>query len=63
MHCSRQTTESIAPVPVSASETQSPPLGGMTFGKARALSTAEVEDVVARFVWAAKQFHSAGADG
>lgn len=63
MHCSRQTTESIASVPVSASETQSPPLGGMTFGKARALSTEEVEDVVARFVWAAKHFYSAGADG
>lgn len=62
-HAGRQTPEFVAPSPVSSSETQSPPLGGMTFGKARALETEEVEDVVARFVWAAKQFHSAGADG
>lgn len=35
----------------------------MTFGNARALTLEEVEDVVQRFVWAAKQFHAAGADG
>lgn len=35
----------------------------MTFGKARALTVEEIEDVVDRFVWAAKQFHAAGADG
>jgi len=62
-HAGRQTPEFVAPSPVSASETQSPPLGGMTFGKARALETEEVEDVVKRFVWSAKQFHTAGADG
>jgi len=60
---SRQTAEFIAPTPVSSSESQSPPLGGMTFGKARALATEEVEDVVRRFVWASKQFYAAGADG
>lgn len=35
----------------------------MKFNKARALTLEEVEDVVQRFVWAAKQFHAAGADG
>lgn len=35
----------------------------MTFGKARALETEEVEDVVRRFVWASKKFYEAGADG
>jgi len=60
---SRQTPEFIAPSPVSSSETQSPPLGGMTFGPARALSTEEVEDVVARFGWSAKKAYEAGADG
>lgn len=35
----------------------------MTFGKARAMTLEEVEDLVQRFIWAAKQFHTAGADG
>ncbi|KAK9894772.1 FMN-linked oxidoreductase [Cystobasidium minutum MCA 4210] len=62
-HAGRQTPEFVAPTPVSSSASQSPPLGGMTFGKARALETEEVEDVVRRFVWASKKFYEAGADG
>lgn len=62
-HCRRQTPDFIAPTPVSASETQSPSLGGMTFGHARALTIEEIEDIVRRFAWAAKKSQEAGADG
>jgi hypothetical protein len=42
---------------------QSPPLGGLTFGKPRPLTLEEIEDVVARFAYAAKVLYDAGADG
>lgn len=35
----------------------------MKFGPARALKLEEVEDVVRRFVWAARKSYEAGADG
>lgn len=62
-HAGRQTAEFIASEPVSSSEGECKPLGGMTFGRARALTTEEVEDVVARFAWSAKKCYEAGADG
>jgi len=65
-HAGRQTPEFITATPVSSSESQCPPLGGpdgVTFGRARALTTEEIEDVVDRFAWAAKKMYEAGADG
>ncbi|KAA1114384.1 hypothetical protein PGT21_006795 [Puccinia graminis f. sp. tritici] len=49
--------------PMSASESQSPPCFGMSFGKARALSLDEVHDVVERFAYGAEVLYNAGADG
>lgn len=53
----QQTSETVNPHPVSSSDVQAPPLGGMTFGKPRPLTIAEVEDVVNRFAFAAKALH------
>ena len=65
-HAGRQTPDTVTKTPVSASESQSTPLGGpdgVQFGKARALTIDEVRDVVRRFAWAAKKSQEAGADG
>ncbi|KAA1088436.1 hypothetical protein PGTUg99_027830 [Puccinia graminis f. sp. tritici] len=62
-HAGRQTPLDVNPNPVSASESQSPPCFGMSFGKARALSLDEVHDVVERFAYGAEVLYNAGADG
>ncbi|WAQ88142.1 hypothetical protein PtA15_9A267 [Puccinia triticina] len=62
-HAGRQTPFQVNPNPVSASETQSPPSFGMNFGKARALSVDEIQDVVDRFAYGAEVLYKAGADG
>ena len=65
-HAGRQTPDTVTKNPVSASESQSSPIGGpygVQFGKARALAVEEIRDVVRRFAWAAKKSQEAGADG
>ncbi|KAA1114385.1 hypothetical protein PGT21_006795 [Puccinia graminis f. sp. tritici] len=62
-HAGRQTPLDVNPNPMSASESQSPPCFGMSFGKARALSLDEVHDVVERFAYGAEVLYNAGADG
>lgn len=62
-HAGRQTSDTVAPVPVAPSSVQSKPLGGMSFGLPRALEIEEIEDIVKRFAFAAKVLHDAGADG
>jgi hypothetical protein len=43
--------------PVSSSDVQTGPMGGMTFGKPRPLTLDEVRDVVQRFAFAAKTLY------
>lgn len=62
-HGGRQTSIDINPKPVSASETQSPPTFGMTFAKARELTTDEIRDLVDRWTYGAEVLYKAGADG
>jgi 2,4-dienoyl-CoA reductase-like NADH-dependent reductase (Old Yellow Enzyme family) len=59
----QQTSDTINKYPVSSSDIQCPPLYGMSFGKPRPLSIAEIKDVVQRFAFAAKTLYDAGADG
>jgi 2,4-dienoyl-CoA reductase-like NADH-dependent reductase (Old Yellow Enzyme family) len=47
----------LAPTPVSSSDVQGPPLGGMTFGKPRPLTVGEIRDIVERFAFAAKTLY------
>lgn len=61
-HPGRQCNRAVAWQPVSASETEGVPLFGL-FGRPRALSTAEVEDVRDRFVDAAVRVVQAGFRG
>ncbi|KAM0750961.1 FMN-linked oxidoreductase [Meredithblackwellia eburnea MCA 4105] len=62
-HAGRQTYNGIAPEPVSSSDVQSAPLGGMTFNKPRPMTIDEIEDLIDRFAFAAKVLYDAGADG
>lgn len=63
-HAGRQTPEFIAPIPLSSSDgPPCPPMGGLSFGRPVGMTVEEIEDVVDRFAWTAKQLHSAGADG
>ena len=50
----QQTSETITKEPVSSSNVQSPPVGGMGFGVPRPLTVDEIHDVVNRFAYAAK---------
>lgn len=49
--------------PVSSSDVQSPPLGGMTFAKPRPLTVSEIDDLVKAWGHAAEVLYKAGADG
>lgn len=62
-HAGRQTANHITDQPISASDIQSPPLGGMEFAKPRPATIDEIHDIVKRFGFAAKTLYDAGADG
>lgn len=62
-HAGRQTSNDIIETPVSASDVQCPPLGGMNFGKPRPMTIEEVKELPGRFAFAAKTLYDAGADG
>ncbi|KAK4704414.1 hypothetical protein P7C70_g1802, partial [Phenoliferia sp. Uapishka_3] len=62
-HAGRQTQNTIADVPVSSSDVQTPPMGGMVFNKPRPMTIAEIEDLVDRFAYTSKVLYDAGADG
>lgn len=62
-HAGRQTSEEIAPTPVSSSDVQCPPAMGMTFGKPRPLTVDEIHDIARRFGFAAKVLYEAQANG
>jgi 2,4-dienoyl-CoA reductase-like NADH-dependent reductase (Old Yellow Enzyme family) len=59
----QQTADIFTKEPVSSSDVQSSPLGGMTFGKPRPLTVDEIQDIVKRFAFAARTLYDAGADG
>ncbi|KAJ9112636.1 hypothetical protein QFC19_000656 [Naganishia cerealis] len=62
-HGGRQVSEDVSKHPVSSSDVQSPPLGGMTFAKPRPLTIEEINDLVDRWAYAAEVLYKAGADG
>lgn len=62
-HAGRQTSDQIAPTPVSSSDVQCPPAMGMTFGKPRPLTVDEIHDIARRFGFAAKVLYEAQANG
>ncbi|POY71493.1 hypothetical protein BMF94_5806 [Rhodotorula taiwanensis] len=62
-HGGRQVSEDVNKNPVSSSDVQSPPLGGMTFAKPRPLTVAEIDDLVKAWGHAADVLYKAGADG
>ncbi|GAA5880378.1 hypothetical protein JCM1840_006196 [Sporobolomyces johnsonii] len=59
----RQTPTLVTPTPVSSSDVQAAPMGGLEFGKPRPLEVEEIDWIVAAFVNAAKKLYEAGADG
>jgi hypothetical protein len=62
-HGGRQVSEDVNKNPVSSSDVQSPPLGGMTFAKPRPLTVPEIDDLVKAWGHAADVLYKAGADG
>jgi 2,4-dienoyl-CoA reductase-like NADH-dependent reductase (Old Yellow Enzyme family) len=59
----QQTSDAITKEPVSSSDVQSPPFGGMTFGKPHPFTVDGIHDLIKRFAFAAKTLYDAGADG
>ncbi|ETS63254.1 hypothetical protein PaG_01529 [Moesziomyces aphidis] len=62
-HAGRQTSEDVAPTPVSSSDVQCPPRMGMSFGKPRPLTVDEIHDIARRFGFAAKVLYEAQCNG
>lgn len=62
-HAGRQTSNTVTMFPVSSSDVQTGPMGGMVFEKPRPLTIEEVEDVVDRFAYTSKVLYDAGCDG
>lgn len=62
-HGGRQVSEEVTRHPVSSSDVQAPPMGGMTFAKPRPLTIEEIDDLVDRWAYAAEVLYKAGADG
>ena len=62
-HGGRQVSNEIVDTPVSASDIQCPPMGGMEFGKPRPLREDEIEDLIDRWAFGAEALYKAGADG
>ncbi|KAJ9112703.1 hypothetical protein QFC22_006205 [Naganishia vaughanmartiniae] len=62
-HGGRQVSEDVTKHPVSSSDVQAPPMGGMTFAKPRPLTLEEIDDLVDRWAYAAEVLFKAGADG
>jgi 2,4-dienoyl-CoA reductase-like NADH-dependent reductase (Old Yellow Enzyme family) len=61
-HAGRQTPSYVAKTPVAPSEVQLK-MPGASFGKPRALTEAEIEDVIARFAFAARTARECGFTG
>ncbi|KAL2837381.1 hypothetical protein BJX68DRAFT_280219 [Aspergillus pseudodeflectus] len=59
----RQVPEHLNVSPLSASDVQLSPCLNMTYGKPTPLSKDGIQDLIGRFVWAAKILAQAGADG
>ncbi|KAJ0379366.1 hypothetical protein COL922a_014041, partial [Colletotrichum nupharicola] len=59
----RQVPEHLNVSPLSASDVQLSPCLNMTYGKPTPLSKDGIQDLIGRFVWAAKVLAQAGADG
>jgi 2,4-dienoyl-CoA reductase-like NADH-dependent reductase (Old Yellow Enzyme family) len=62
-HGGRQVSNEVVETPISASDVQSPPMGGMTFGKPRSVTEEEIEDLIDRWAFGAEALYKAGADG
>ncbi|GAA5994756.1 NADH:flavin oxidoreductase/NADH oxidase family protein [Rhodotorula paludigena] len=62
-HGGRQVSEEVTKTPVSSSDLQCPPLGGMTFAKPRPLTVSEIDGLVKAWGYGAKVLYEAGADG
>lgn len=59
-HAGRQTSNAVTMHPVSSSDVQTGPMGGMVFEKPRAMTIEEVEDLVDRFAFACKVLYDVG---
>ncbi|BGP44950.1 hypothetical protein JCM10450v2_000765 [Rhodotorula kratochvilovae] len=62
-HGGRQVPEEVTNAPVSSSDVQCPPMGGMTFAKPRPLTVEEIDQLVAAWGYGAEALYKAGADG
>lgn len=61
--CTRGSQLALPQAPVSSSDLQCPPLGGMTFAKPRPLTVPEIDGLVKAWGYGAKVLYEAGADG
>jgi 2,4-dienoyl-CoA reductase-like NADH-dependent reductase (Old Yellow Enzyme family) len=59
----RQVPEFLNKEPRSASDVQLKPCLNKTYGKPKALSIGEIQELIGRYVWAAEVLAKAGADG
>lgn len=59
----RQVPEFLNPNPKSSADQQLGPCLNKTYGKPTPLTTEEIKDLVARYVWASEVLYKAGADG
>ncbi|GAA5854616.1 hypothetical protein JCM9279_005712 [Rhodotorula babjevae] len=62
-HGGRQVSEEVTKTPVSSSDVQCPPMGGMTFAKPRPLTLEEIDRLVTAWGYAAEVLYKAGAHG
>ncbi|GAA6059106.1 hypothetical protein JCM10212_002077 [Sporobolomyces blumeae] len=62
-HGGRQTSLEVVETPVSSSDIQCPPMGGMQFGRPRPLTIEEIKELVQRWAYGAEVLYRAGADG
>ncbi|EJC99147.1 NADH oxidase [Fomitiporia mediterranea MF3/22] len=62
-HCGRQTSDSLNPNPVSASDVQLERRVGTGFGKPRPLTKGDIDEIVEQFAYSADFAYRAGFDG
>ncbi|GAA5890377.1 hypothetical protein JCM8208_002796 [Rhodotorula glutinis] len=62
-HGGRQVSEEVTKTPVSSSDVQCPPMGGMTFAKPRPLTVEEIDALVKAWGYGAEVLYKAGAHG
>ncbi|GAA5926703.1 hypothetical protein JCM3775_007015 [Rhodotorula graminis] len=62
-HGGRQVSEEVTKTPVSSSDVQCPPMGGMTFAKPRPLTIEEIDALVNAWGYGAEVLYKAGAHG